>query len=57
MPPLATAEQRAAARQLVELIGGNWATQAIGVAAHLGLAYQIATGITGVDALARALQH
>ncbi len=54
MPPLATAEQRAAARQLVELIGGNWATQAIGVAAHLGLADHIATGITGVDALARA---
>ena len=36
---LATAEQRAAARQLVELIGGNWATQAIGVAARLGFLY------------------
>lgn len=51
---LATAEQRAAARQLVELIGGNWATQAIGVAARLGLADQVASGVTQVDALARA---
>ncbi len=51
---LATAEQRAAARQLVELIGGNWATQAIGVAARLGLADQVAAGVTRVDALARA---
>jgi len=51
---LATAEQRAAARQLVELIGGNWATQAIGVAARLGLADHVASGVTQVDALARA---
>ncbi|MBI5719106.1 MAG: methyltransferase domain-containing protein [Burkholderiales bacterium] len=50
----ATAEQRAAARQLVELIGGNWATQAIGVAARLGLADHVASGVTQVDALARA---
>ena len=49
---LATAEQRAAARQLVELIGGDWATQAIGVAARLGLADQVAAGITHADALA-----
>jgi len=49
----ATAEQRAAARQLVDLIGGNWATQAIGVAARLGLADHIAAGLTRVDALAR----
>jgi SAM-dependent methyltransferase len=54
MQTLATAEQRAAARQLVELIGGNWATQAIGVAARLGLADQVAAGVTQVDALARA---
>ena len=51
---LATTEQRAAARQLVELIGGNWATQAIGVAARLGLADQVAAGVTQVNALARA---
>ncbi|MBP6903535.1 MAG: methyltransferase domain-containing protein [Burkholderiaceae bacterium] len=51
---LATAQQRAAARQLVELIGGNWATQAIGVAARLGLADQVAAGVTRVDPLARA---
>lgn len=54
MQTLATAEQRGAARQLVELIGGNWATQAIGVAARLGLADQVAAGVTQVDALARA---
>lgn len=54
MQTLATAEQRAAARQLVELIGGNWATQAIGVAARLGLADHIASGVTQADALARA---
>jgi orsellinic acid C2-O-methyltransferase len=53
MQPLATAEQRAAARQLVELIGGNWATQAIGVAAQLGLADHVAAGVIGVEALAR----
>lgn len=51
---LATLEQRAAARRLVELIGGNWATQAIGVAARLGLADQVAAGVTRADALARA---
>ncbi len=51
---LATLEQRAAAARLVELIGGNWATQAIGVAARLGLADQVAAGVTRVDALARA---
>lgn len=51
---LATTEQRAAARQLVELIGGNWATQAIGVAARLGLADHVASGVTQVDALANA---
>jgi len=50
----ATAQQRAAARQLVELIGGNWATQAIGVAARLGLADHVAAGVDSVDALARA---
>lgn len=55
MQALATAQQRDAARQLVELIGGNWATQAIGVAARLGLADQVASGVTQVDALARAL--
>jgi len=38
----------------VELIGGNWATQAIGVAARLGLADRIASGVDQVDALARA---
>jgi SAM-dependent methyltransferase len=54
MQTLATAAQRAAARQLVELIGGNWATQAIGVAARLGLADQVASGVTHADALARA---
>jgi len=51
---LATADQRAAARQLVELIGGNWATQALGVAARLGLADQVAAGVTEAGALARA---
>lgn len=51
---LATAAQRAAARQLVELIGGNWATQAIGVAARLGLADHVAAGVTRVEDLARA---
>lgn len=51
---LATMEQRAAARHLLELIGGNWATQAIGVAARLGLADQVAAGVTQVDALAGA---
>lgn len=50
----ATAAQRAAARQLIDLIGGNWATQAIGVAARLGLADHIAAGVTRPDALARA---
>lgn len=54
MQTLATAEQRTAARQLVELIGGNWATQAIGVAARLGLADHVASGMTHTDALARA---
>ena len=51
---LATAEQRAAARQLLELIAGNWATQAIGVAARLGLADHVAAGVTQLHALARA---
>lgn len=51
---LATVEQRAAAHALVEMIGGSWATQAIGVAARLGLADQIAAGVTQVDSLARA---
>lgn len=51
---LATAKQRGAARQLMELIGGNWATQVIGVAARLGLADQVASGVTEVEALARA---
>lgn len=51
---LATSAERAAARQLVELIGGNWATQAIGVAARLGLADHVASGVTEVDSLARA---
>jgi SAM-dependent methyltransferase len=50
----ATAQQRQAARQLVELIGGNWATQAIGVAARLGLADRIAEGVSRTDALAHA---
>jgi SAM-dependent methyltransferase len=50
----ATAEQRAAAHRLVELIGGSWATQAIGVAARLGLADHMAAGLTQVDDLARA---
>ncbi len=54
MQPLATAEQRAAAHRLVELIGGNWATQAIGVAARLGLADHVASGVTQVGSLARA---
>jgi len=54
MRTLATAEQRAAARQLLELIGGNWATQVIGVAARLGLADQVASGVTQAEALARA---
>lgn len=54
MQTLATADQRAAARRMVELIGGNWATQAIGVAARLGLADHVASGVTQVDALARA---
>jgi O-methyltransferase domain len=53
MQTLPTKEQRAAARQLVELIGGNWSTQAIGVAARLGLADQIAAGLNRVDILAR----
>lgn len=51
---LATAEQRAAARELVELIGGNWATQAIGVAARLALADHVAAGAADVPSLARA---
>ncbi len=51
---LATAQQRAAARELVELIGGNWATQAIGVAARLALADHIAAGVADVPSLARA---
>ncbi|MEY4752551.1 MAG: hypothetical protein RJA44_226, partial [Pseudomonadota bacterium] len=50
---LATTAQRAAARQLLELISGNWATQVIGVAARLGLADRIAAGLTEVDALAQ----
>ncbi len=49
-----TIEQRAAARQLLELIGSNWATQVIGVAARLGLADHVAAGVIEVDALARA---
>lgn len=53
MQTLATAEQRAAARQLMELIGGNWSTQAIGVAARLGLADHMASGVTQVDDLAQ----
>lgn len=53
MQTLTTSEQRAAARQLVELIGGNWATQAIGVAARLGLADHVAAGVTQADVLAR----
>jgi SAM-dependent methyltransferase len=53
-PTLATAEQHAAARELLELIGGNWATQAIGVAARLGLADHVAAGVTQANALARA---
>ncbi len=53
LQPVATAEQRAAARELVEMIGGSWATQAIGVAAQLGLADHVAQGLTHVDALAR----
>lgn len=53
-PTLANTQQHAAARQLLELINGNWATQAIGVAARLGLADLIAVGVTQVGALARA---
>ncbi|WP_133246250.1 hypothetical protein [Acidovorax sp. 99] len=48
MQTLATAEQRAAAHQLLELIGGSWATQAIGVAARLGLADHVASGVMQV---------
>jgi O-methyltransferase domain len=54
MQTLATADQRAAASELVELIGGSWATQAIGVAARLGLADHVAAGLSHVDALSRA---
>lgn len=54
MQTLATVDQRAAARRLVELIGANWATQVIGVAARLGLADHVASGVTHVAALARA---
>jgi len=54
MQTLTTSEQRAAARQLAELIGDNWATQAIGVAARLGLADLVASGVTQAAALARA---
>ena len=53
MQTLATAEQRAAAHQLLELIGGSWATQAIGVAARLGLADHVASGVTQVVNLAQ----
>ena len=53
MQTLASAEQSAAARQLVELIGGNWATQVIGVAARLGLADHVVSGVNQVEALAR----
>ena len=53
MQSLATTDQHAAARQLLELIGGNWATQAIGVAARLGLADQVAAGVIETHALAR----
>jgi SAM-dependent methyltransferase len=56
MQPLATDEQRAAAGRLVDLIGGNWATQAIGVAARLGLADQVAAGVNAVEQLALACQ-
>ena len=51
---LATGAQGAAARRLLELINGNWATQAIGVAAGLGLADRMAEGLTQEDALAAA---
>lgn len=54
MQTLATGPELAAARHLVELIGGNWATQAIGVAARLELADHVAMGINDVDSLARA---
>lgn len=54
MQPLATVDQRAAARRLVELIGANWATQVIGVAARLGLADHVASGVTHAAALAQA---
>jgi orsellinic acid C2-O-methyltransferase len=53
---LATAEERAAASRLVDLIGGNWATQAIGVAARLGLADHVAAGVNELGLLARACQ-
>ncbi len=46
--------RRAAARRLLELVNGNWATQAIGVAARLGLADQLAAGLTQSEALAQA---
>lgn len=53
---LATAEQRAAASRLVDLIGANWATQAIGVAARLGLADHVAAGVNEAGLLARVCQ-
>lgn len=51
---LTSEQQRVAVGQLVDLIGGNWATQAIGVAARLGLADHVASGVDQVGELARA---
>jgi len=50
---LATDDQRAAAHRLFELIGGSWATQAIGVAVRLGVIDRVAAGVNDVEALAR----
>jgi DNA-binding transcriptional ArsR family regulator len=43
------------ARRLLALVNGGWATQAIGVAARLGLADRLAAGPCSADALADAL--
>ena len=45
-----------AADRLLELIHGNWTTQAVGVAAELGLADLLAHGPRSIDELARDAQ-
>lgn len=49
-----TRQQRELAAQVLQLIDGKWTTQALGVAAELGLADHLSRGVNELDAIAAA---